>query len=94
VHTVQNSKVLLLYLLLLYPVLLYNRITVIHELHVLDKASKDKVIAGSIFNVKFLLQLPAKRQTQALSFIDYPAEPYLLTVLVKVKKILQNVPAR
>jgi len=40
----------------------YNRLTVFHEFHVLDKASKDKIVIGSTAGVKFVLQLPAKRQ--------------------------------
>jgi len=71
---------------LLHPsdVGLYNRLTVFHEFHVLDKASKDKVMTVNTFDVNTLLQLPAMRQ--ALS-IDCPAELHLVTVLVKVKKI-------
>jgi len=41
---------------------LYNRVTVFHEIHVLDKASKDKVASGSTSGVNFCFNYQPKRQ--------------------------------
>jgi len=61
----EELELIVSFILLLYTLLsdvgLYNRLTMRHEFHVLDKASKDKVMAGSTSGVNFLL-LPAKRQ--------------------------------
>jgi len=46
---------------MLSDVRLYNRLTVFHEFHMIEKASKDKK-TGSTSGVKFMLQLPAKRK--------------------------------
>jgi len=43
-------------------VVLYNELAVFNEFHVLDKVNKDEVMTGSASCVKFLLQLPDKRQ--------------------------------
>jgi len=67
---------------------------VFHESHVLNKASKDKVMTGCTSGIqKFDSITSQKSVMQALSIIDCPVEPHLLPVLVKVKKIWQNVPA-
>jgi len=73
---------------------LYNRLTVFHEFHVLDKASKDKVMTESTSGVKFLLQLLAKRQwcrhsvslIVLLSHISFPS-------WWRWRKFWKNVPA-
>ena len=41
---------------------LYNRVTVFHEIHVLDKASRDKVASGSTSGVNFCFNYQPKEQ--------------------------------
>jgi len=61
-----------------------------HEFHVLDKASKDKVMTGITSGITFY-NYQSKAVMQALIIIDYPVEPHLF--LMKVKKILTKRPS-
>jgi len=71
---------------------LYNRLTLYHEFHMLDKASKDKVKKGSTSGVKMLLQLLTKRQWcwGSVFLIVLLSRWHVVCnhVLVKVKKSL------
>jgi len=65
----------------------------LHEFHMLNKASKDKFMTGSTSDVKkFALITSQKAEMQALSIINCAVEPHLLPILVKVKKILPKRP--
>jgi len=61
----------------------------LHEFHVLDK-----VMTGSTSDVKILLQLITSQMVvmQALTITDCFAEPHLLPVLLKIKKMLAKRP--
>jgi len=73
-----------------YDVGLYNRLAVFHEFHVLDKASRDKVMRGSTSGVKKIPSITSQKTVmQPLGIFvctDCPDEPHLLPVLMKVKK--------
>jgi len=80
---------LLLVFLMPSDVALYNRLDVFHEFHMLNKASKYKVITRNTFGVNFFCFITSQNSViQALSIINCPAEPHLLPVLAKVKKML------
>jgi len=44
---------------------LYNRVTVFHEIHVLDKASRDKVASGSTSGVNFFASIISQKSSDA-----------------------------
>jgi len=69
---------------------LYNRLSVFHDFHVIDKASKDKAVTGSTSDVKFDFNYQPKGSDVDTQYYwsTSPFRRCILLVLVKVKKIL------